>query len=127
MKKLIITLVILGIVCGALIATCPDVQQHRDVVNSRLENATTAYLQDQGLQTDGWGGILSSTIGGLVGKLNLAAQMEVKDYALFSVGSVETSKGNQTISLGILKHVFCFVSEDQIKEFMEAGQRDLSH
>ena len=127
MKKLIITLVILGIFCGALIATCPDAQQHRDVVNSRLENATTAYLQDQGLQTDGWGGILSSTIGGLVGKLNLAAQMEVKDYALFSVGSVETSKGNQTISLGILKHVFCFVSEDQIKEFMEAGQRDLSH
>lgn len=126
MKKLIITLVILGIICGVLIATCPDAQQHRDVVNSRLENATTAYLQDQGLQTDGWGGILSSTIGGLVGKLNLAAQMEVKDYALFSVGSVETSKGNQTISLGILKHVFCFVSEDQIKEFMEAGQRDLS-
>lgn len=124
MKKLIITLVILGIICGALIAACPDAQQHRDVVNSRLENATTAYLQDQGLQTDGWGGILSSTIGGLVGKLNLAAQMEVKDYALFSVGSVETSRGNQTISLGILKHVFCFVSEDQIKEFMEAGQRD---
>lgn len=120
MKKLFITLVILGIVCGSLIATCPDAQQHRDVVNSRLENATTAYLQDQGLQTDGWGGLLSSTIGGLVGKLNLASQMDVKDYALFSVGSVETSKGNQVISIGILKHVFCFVSEDQIKEFMEA-------
>lgn len=123
MKKLIITLVILGIICGALIATCPDAQQHRDVVNSRLENATTAYLQDQGLQTDGWGGILSSTIGGLVGKLNLAAQMEVKDYALFSVGTVPASHDDKhVISIGILKHVFCFVSEDQIKEFMEAGK-----
>ena len=121
MKKLIITLVVLGIICGALIATCPDAQQHRDVVNSHLENATTAYLQDQGLQTDGWGGILSSAIGGLVGKLNLAAQMDVKDCALFSLGTVPASeRGTHVISLGILHHVFCFVSEDQIKEFMEA-------
>ena len=120
MKKFLITLIILGIVCGALIATCPDAQQHRDVVNSRLQNATTAYLQDHSLETEGWGGLLSSALGGIVGKLNLASQMDVKDCALFSLGTVPaTDGGTHLISFGILHHVFCFISEDQIKEFLE--------
>ena len=119
MKKLIATLVILGALCGALIATCPDAQQHHDVVNARIQNATTAYLQDKGLQPDGFGGILSSALGGLVGKLNLASQMQVKDCGLFSLGSVDTADGNQVISLGVFNHIFCFVSEDQIQEFIE--------
>lgn len=119
MKKFIITLVVLGIICGALIATCPDDQQHRDVVNNRLEKITTAYLQDQGLEDDGLGGFLSSALGGLVGKLNFAARMEVKDYALFNVGSVSTSDGEKILTLGILRHVFCFITEDLIEEFIE--------
>lgn len=118
MKKFIITIIILGIIAGALIATCPDAQKHRDVVNSRIENAVTSYMQGDNKSQEGLGGIFSSALGTLVGKLNLASNMKVNDYGLFSIGSVETSDKKQVVSLGILNHVFCFISEDDIKDFI---------
>ncbi|MBO7466249.1 MAG: hypothetical protein J6T94_00980 [Bacteroidaceae bacterium] len=118
MKKFIITIIILGIIVGALIATCPDAQKHRDVVNSRIENAVTSYMQGDNKSQEGLGGIFSSALGSLVGKLNLASSMKVSDYGLFSLGSVETSDKKQVVSLGILNHVFCFISEDDIKDFI---------
>ena len=119
MKKIIITLIILAAIAGVLIATCPDAQKHRDVVNTRVEQAVTNYMNDKNDAGDSWAGILSSTIGSLVGKLNIASGLKVHDCALFSYGTVDTSeKKNQLVTLGILNHVFCFISEDDVKDFI---------
>lgn len=122
MKKFLITIIVLGLIAGLLVATCPDAQKHRDVVNNRIEQGVSDYLKSENLSGEGLAGIFSSAISSLAGKLSLASNLKVRDYALFSLGTVDTTdKENQIVSLGLFNHVICFISEDDVKEFIDGS------
>lgn len=120
MKKFLIPLLLVAILVGVLIATCPDEQQHRDIANDRIDTATAAYLEEKGVPSEGILGMLSYTIGGMVGRMNISSKFEVKDCLLFSYGTIDfTGDDKHLVTLGVFNHVFCFVSEEKAQELIK--------
>lgn len=104
MKKILISLAVLLCVVGVCIVTCPDRQAHKDtlvvLVNNKIN--TEVNKADLGEELS----LLGSSIGSkLVGNM-LENRLEVRNHFVYSVGILRKDSGLQTVSVGLLGHVF---------------------
>lgn len=118
MKKFLITLLILVGLAAVCVVTCPDKQEHKDalmsVVNSKLNQEMNKISEDEGLA------LFGSALGSKIIEVVLDNKLEVKNCFVCSIGKIETSEGINTVSLGILGHVFTTSKEEFSKAFDEA-------
>ncbi len=112
MKKVITVLILVLVVCGVAVVTCPDKQAHQDaimsVVNSKInDELQTDYADLQAISA--WVGSLGSSLAsGIVGN-----RLTVKNHFLWSSGEIKDLEGNSSrVSVGVFGHVFTFDKED---------------
>ena len=118
MKKFLITLLIIVGLAAVCIVTCPDKQDHKDalmdVVNSKLNQEMNKISEDEGLA------LFGSALGSKIVEVVLDNKLEVKNCFVFSRGLMDTSEGVNTVSIGVLGHVFTTSKEKFSKAFDEA-------
>lgn len=112
MKKIIIVLVLIALVCAVAVVTCPDKQAHQEAIMSVVNTKINDELQteDTDLQAlSAWVGSLGSTLASSV----VDNRLTVKNHFLWSSGEFKDLEGNSSrVSVGVFGHVFTFDRED---------------
>lgn len=127
MKKLIVTIVLVGVVL-LLAFTCPDKQAHKDaidkvvsgVVDSKLDelDSGTGDVLTQGLS------MLGSMFAAKMVDTFLDNRLTVDNYVVCSIGKIKLDDKTKTVSFGILNNVFT-MSEEDVKENLKKLGQDL--
>lgn len=114
MKKFFKILLVVLIIGGVAVISCPDTDDHKEAIINVINEA----VQDElGVNQE------NDTLGILKGLANIGAgiyldnKFSVQNYFLFSVGRILHGADNDVVSLGIFGHVFTFDKED-VKEML---------
>ena len=120
MKKLLVFLAVLVVIGVALIATCPNRDQHRDTIKSVLSAVINAEM-DQKASENG----ISETVASIGTALAVSAvdtylntNLVVRDRTFYNVGMVSIEGELRPVSLGIFNHVFT-ISEDEARQLLQ--------
>lgn len=110
MKKVLITLLVLIGLAAVCVVTCPDRQKHKEalmsLVNSKLNQEMSKISEDDGLA------LFGSAIGSKIIEAVLDNKLDVQNHFIYSLGQLETEEGINTVSVGVLGHVFTTSKED---------------
>ena len=110
MKAFFYTLLIIIILCATCVVTCPNKEAHTDALMEVLTDVVEEEMGEE-MNENALTMVLSSMTLGL-GKMVVKNSMDVDNYFLFSVGKV----GENTISVGVMNHVFTISKEELLKK-----------
>lgn len=114
MKKFFITLAILLVVlAGVGVVTCPDKQAHKDAIMSVINEKINESVSKDSSEGDEGIALFASSLGsGIVGYV-LDNRLTVKNHFVFSTGELNKLDGtSERLSVGVFGHVFTFSKED---------------
>ncbi len=114
MKKFFITIAILLVVlAGVGVVTCPDKQAHKDAIMSVINEKINESVSKDSSEGDEGIALFASSLGsGIVGYV-LDNRLTVKNYFVFSTGELNKLDGtSERLSVGVFGHVFTFSKED---------------
>lgn len=114
MKKFFITLAILLVVlAGVGVVTCPDKQAHKDAIMSVINEKINESVSKDSSEGDEGIALFASSLGsGIVGYV-LDNRLTVKNHFVFSTGEINKLDGtSERLSVGVFGHVFTFSKED---------------
>lgn len=114
MKKFIKALIILLVIAGVAVVTCPDKQDHKDAITSVINEVVHDELGVN--QEDDSLGILKG-LANIGAGIYLDNKFSVDNYFVCSVGRILHGAENDVVSFGIFGHVFTFGKED-VKEML---------
>lgn len=120
MKKLL-SIIILLLVAVLLVMTRPNEDAHKEA----MMKAVKEYI-DEEAENRGFGNNIFVNVGklGVIGVIKTALNLKLKmnDYYLFNTTSVHIDGQDQTLSLGILGHVFTF-DKEMLREKLEEAAK----
>ncbi|MCF0209985.1 MAG: DUF4359 domain-containing protein [Bacteroidales bacterium] len=114
MKRKITWIIILAILV-VMALTCPNKEAHQEKLSHTLTNVATNEMGEakngfeQGMQ------MIGSMMASKFINSYVDAQLEVKNYYIFSLGKMKIDGEDKTVSVGLFNQVFT-ASEDGIKE-----------
>ncbi len=120
MKKLIKTILVLAILAGVMLFTCPEEQKHVDkLTNEIVETVQKGQdIDDSGLLEE-IGKALVGTVSETVVKVYVKSQLKVENYYVLNVGKMYYDGEKRVVTIGAFNHVFCMVKAydllDEIK------------
>ena len=110
MKKLIKTILIIAIIGGVMLFTCPEEEKHVDKVTKELIHQAQTEVGANAEDSDVVEDILGDLIGGAVSeklvRLYVENQLVVDDYAVVNVGKMSYKGEEHIVSIGAFNHVF---------------------
>lgn len=99
MKKVWYALLIAAVIC---LITCPGKEKHTEALTNAIQTELTDMDSEDG---DGWA-MLGSTVGASIANIAINSSLTVDNYFLFSVGHISWMGEKETVSFGIMNHVF---------------------
>ena len=96
-----------------MMVSCPKKSSHTEVLADRITSIINDEMGDDSVML-----ALSSLFGGSISRYVVNNCVDVKDYILFSIGKFEYEGKSNTVSVGILGHVFT-VSKERLKKELE--------
>ncbi|MBQ9436678.1 MAG: DUF4359 domain-containing protein [Bacteroidales bacterium] len=112
------TAIILIIVAGIMLFTCPKAVQHEDEMSEVLSAVWHDKCNDMTKDASGAASWLGNALGGILGESMIPAivksNLEVKDYFLVSLGYWHSGEDRNLITIGAFNHVFCLASKERI-------------
>lgn len=121
MKKVIRTILVLAVIAGVMLFTCPKEEKHvekltREIVDSALENQNNESESDL---LEDIGNAIAGKISEKVVQLYVKNQLKVENYALLNVGKLYYDGEKRVVTIGAFNHVFCLIKAydllDEIK------------
>ena len=108
MKKLIKSVIVLVILAGVMLFTCPEEEKHfekmtQEIVKSSQENNEDASLLES------IGNAIAGTISEAVVKVYVKSQLKVDNYYVLNVGKMYYDGEKRVVTIGAFNHVFCLV------------------
>lgn len=114
---------ILALLFGTMVLTCPDRQDHEEAIQEVTKNWVSNKVQEKVapiLGIDGIGGTVGDIIGRIVSEFTdkgtefaISQYLDVKNYVVCSVGTIDVGDNkDKMVSLGIFGHVFTFDEDD---------------
>ena len=121
MKKLIKIILVLGVLAGIMLFTCPEEEKHVDkLTNEIVESAQENQNGEEAGLLEELGNAIFGTISEKVVRVYVKSQLEVEDYYLLNVGKMYYDGEKRVVTLGAFNHVFSMVKAyellDEIKE-----------
>lgn len=117
MKKIIAAVIIVGVVL-LLAITCPDKTAHQEAIRDSISQAYNDKVNESMSEKDasdqlvqGFAMLGNMFVDRIVESV-LDTRLSVKNYVLFSVGTVYIDGDSKTVSFGILNNVFTYDKED---------------
>ena len=114
MKKFFITLaVLLVVLAGVGVMTCPDKQAHKEAIMSVINEKINESVSKDSTEGDEGIALFASSLGsGIVGYV-LDNRLTVKNHFVFSTGELNKLDGtSERLSVGVFGHVFTFSKDD---------------
>ena len=106
MKAILYTLLVLIILGGICVVTCPDHEAHSTALKNLCNRMLTEKLSQGATEEEaGWvafGSMLGTGIGGFV----IDNMLNVENYFLCSIGTMTYDGETKNVSVGMLNHVF---------------------
>ena len=106
MKAILYTLLIVVILGGICVVTCPDQEAHSTALKNLWNKLVTEELSQGADEEDAvlvaFGSVLGTGIGGMV----IDNMLNVDNYFVCSVGTITYDGEKQIVSVGVLNHVF---------------------
>lgn len=110
MKKFLLFILVLVIIAGVCVVTCPDKAAHckalKDVLNTVLTEELSSDESDADLVM--FGSMIGTGLGGLV----IDNMLKVDNYFVCSVGTITYDGETKVVSVGVLNHIFTPDKED---------------
>lgn len=103
-------IVVAVVIAFALTVTCPTREQHCEAVAGEI---SAAISQSNG--ASGFWGMFSNIFASGVVNMAVSQFLDVDNYYLFSIGTINIEGKSRAVSFGILNHVFTF-DNDYIRE-----------
>lgn len=116
--KLLIKVIIFALIACVMLFTCPEKEKHVDKLTQEIVELSKGSLKnesDPGLLED-IGSAIVGTIGEKVARLYVNSQLEVDNYALFSVGKMYYNGEKRMVTFGIFNHVFCIAKVYELRD-----------
>lgn len=106
MKAILYTLLVLIILGGICVVTCPDHEAHSIALKNLCNRMLTEKLSQGATEEEaGWvafGSMLGTGIGGFV----IDNMLNVENYFVCSIGTMTYDGETKIVSVGMLNHVF---------------------
>lgn len=118
MKKFLLFILILVIVAGVCVVTCPDKTAHSEALKDVLNTAITEELSSSDKSDAGlvmFGSMIGTGIGGLV----IDNMLKVDNHFVCSIGTMTYDGKTRIVSFGIMNHVFTPGEKDLKKAVRE--------
>lgn len=122
---------IIAVLFGIMVLTCPEKQDHEEAIQNVARQWVDNKVHDM---LGGFGfdeGIVPEIVGKFIAKLTgggtdfaVSEFLDVKNYVVCSVGTINVGGKDRMVSLGIFGHVFTFDEED-IDILLEKAWDDL--
>lgn len=119
--KTLTTVLIAVIIAATMVMTCPDKEAHITAINNELSVAIDEKMNEtlneksEGDELSKGIGMFVSTLAGGIVKSLAEQRLILKNYFVCSVGQFNTEDGAKTVSVGLLGHVFTFVSAEDFR------------
>ena len=121
MRKLIKSIVVLGILAGIMLFTCPEEEKHVDKLtqeivasaNDQKDEAESNIIEDIG-------NAIAGTLSEKVVHLYVKSQLKVEDYTLLNVGKMNYDGEKRVVTIGAFNHVFCLVKAYDLLDDIKA-------
>ena len=118
MKKLIKTILILAVLAGIMLFTCPEEEKHFDKLTKEIVKSTQEETEEAGI-LESIGNAIAGTISEAVVKVYVKSQLKVENYYVLNVGKMYYDGEKRVVTIGAFNHVFCLVKAydllDEIK------------
>lgn len=119
MKNLIKTLIVLVILAGVMLFTCPAEEKHVEKQTQEIVDSTQEDNENAGF-LESIGNAIAGTISEAVVKVYVKSQLKVENYYVLNVGKMYYDGEKRVVTIGAFNHVFCMVKAydlmDEIKQ-----------
>lgn len=118
MRFLIKTIIVLGIIAGVMLFTCPEKEEHvdkltREIVDSAIGDKGNG---DEANLLEELGDAIVGTISEAAVRIYVESLLEVEEYKLLNVGKMYYDGENRVVTIGAFNHVFCLVKAYDLKD-----------
>lgn len=126
MKKVIAVIIIVGAVL-LLAMTCPDKTAHQEAIRDSISQVYNDKVNESMSEEDASNELVQgfAMLGNIfvdkIVETVLDTKLSVKNYVLFSVGTIYLDGNTKTVSFGILNNVFTYDKED-IKNLIDENK-----
>ena len=109
MRFLIKILIVLGIIAGVMLFTCPEEQKHVDKLTQEIVNSAQGEQNEDAGILEELGNVLAGSISEAVARVYVKSQLKVEDYKVLNVGKMYYDGEKRVVTIGAFNHVFCLV------------------
>ena len=113
MKRIVKNILVLAVIVGIMLFTCPEDQKHVDKVTKELiyhaQNEVGANTEDSDAVKDFLGELIGGTVSKELTRLYVENNLIVEDYALVNVGKMKYKGEDRIVSIGAFNHVFSLI------------------
>lgn len=107
MKAILIIILIVAVLGGVCVVTCPDQDAHTQALKNLLNEVLTEELSKDAASDEDAGWVMfGSMIGTGVGGMVIDNILNVENYFVCSIGTVTYDGETHIVSVGLLNHVF---------------------
>ena len=108
MKNLIKTIIVLAILAGVMLFTCPEEEKHVEKLTQEIVNSSQVDNEDAGI-LESIGNAIAGTISEAVVKVYVKSQLKVDNFYVLNVGKIYYEGEKRVVTIGAFNHVFCLV------------------
>ena len=119
MRKLLGTIIVLGIIAGAMLFTCPDEEKHVDKLTKEIVKSSQGEQDEDAGLLEELGNVLAGTISEAVVRVYVKSQLKVEDYKVLNVGKMYYDGEKRVVTIGVFDHVICLVKAYDLLDEME--------
>lgn len=131
MNKILVAIILVLAVALAMVVTCPDKQAHQEAIINEVKAAVTAYIEDETKEDDksdsekrALANVVSDfgvLVASQLADYHLDANLEVDNYFVISVGTIEIDEKKTPVTIGAFGHIFVLFSEKMHKDYVAGG------
>ena len=118
MRAFIKTLIVLVILAGVMLFTCPDEEKHVEKLTQEIVKSSQVDNEDAGF-LESIGNAIAGSINEAVVKVYVKSQLKVENYYVLNVGKMYYDGEKRVVTIGAFNRVFCLVKAydllDEIK------------
>lgn len=118
MKKLIKCLIVLVILAGVMLFTCPEEERHIEKMTHEIVKSSQENNKDAGF-LESLGNAIAGTISEAVVKVYVKSQLKVDNYYVLNVGKMYYDGEKRVVTIGAFNHVFCLVKAYDLLDEIE--------
>ena len=119
MRKLIKSIVILGILAGIMLFTCPEEEKHVEKLTQEIVKSSQEDNEDASI-LESIGNAIAGTISETVVKVYVKSQLKVENYYVLNVGKMYYDGDKRVVTIGAFNHVFCLVKAYDLLDEVKA-------